>query len=136
VCGRTGGPPGPGAAGGDRGAFPFLARREPLSPRYPDDSGLPAHGGPVGASGARPESSKPSFKVLLLKPTFVWKDGKVQSVTGQCCEKGCSNVRTIKTQDAFQVRRCEKCQRKEPYRRNAERRADKKASRETAMSEP
>jgi hypothetical protein len=69
-------------------------------------------------------------KTYLLNPEVkLGASGKVESITGTCSEPGCTNVRTIKPQDAFQVRRCGECQKKALYARTA---ANRKAKREAA----
>lgn len=69
-------------------------------------------------------------KARLLNPKFKFgANGKVESITGTCSEPGCKHTRTIKPQDAFQVRRCVECQKKALYVRLVDRRKRRKSGR-------
>lgn len=74
--------------------------------------------------------------ILLREPEIVRDDGgKILTITGKCTEmvdgKLCDNTRTIAAQDAFQVRRCETCQKKHLHRKIADKR---KARRKAAKA--
>jgi hypothetical protein len=76
----------------------------------------------------------PKIKTFLRNAKVKLSEtGKVESITGQCSERGCKNLRTIAPQDAFQVRRCERCQRAHlQEKRNAKRKAKAQARRAKA----
>lgn len=65
-----------------------------------------------GRTKRRSGGGIPKTHLLNPKVTRSSASGKVESITGTCTEPGCSNERTIKPQDAFQLRRCVECQRK------------------------
>lgn len=73
-------------------------------------------------------------KTILLRNPKLERDenGKVLSITGLCSEKDggkwCTNERTIKPQDAFQVSRCGEHQKKFINRRIAEKRRERTAA--------
>ncbi len=70
---------------------------------------------------------KVELKAHLLNPTFkLAANGKVESITGTCIEAGCKIKRTIKPQDAFQVRRCTECQKTALSEKLAEKRKTKR----------
>lgn len=77
-------------------------------------------------------------KTILLRNPKIERDenGKVVSITGLCSEKDggkwCTNERTIKPQDAFQVSRCQEHQKKFINRRIAEKRRERTAAKRAA----
>jgi hypothetical protein len=79
------------------------------------------------AKQSKTAAPKVDVKTHLLNPTFkLAANGKVESITGTCTEPGCKNKRTIKPQDAFQVRRCTECQKTAFSQKLAEKRKAKR----------
>jgi hypothetical protein len=79
-------------------------------------------------------------KQVLLREATLTRDesGKVTSIIGKCTNTvdgaQCDNARTIKPQDAFQVKFCEPCQKRAIHRKIAEKRKARRA--EAAKNRP
>jgi hypothetical protein len=90
---------------------------KPKDVKVPGDATTPR-------KGARDPNSYGEAKVVKVV-TYTDK-GNPETIEIKCTEKGCNNTRVIKVQDAFQVKRCDECQkkfRKEQQRQYRQRRA-------------
>lgn len=94
------------------------------------------------------EAQKPAKKVkdgtpasILLRESKIERDdtGKVVAIEGKCTMVNdgvqCETVRRIKPQDAFQVKFCTACQKKNNHRKIAAKRKDRRAAAKKAKTD-
>lgn len=94
------------------------------------------------------EAAKPAKKVkdgtpstILLREPKIERDdtGKVVAIEGKCTMVNdgvqCESTRRIKPQDAFQVKFCTACQKKNNHRKIAAKRKDRRAAAKKANAE-